>query len=215
MVRLLFGHERIEMTSHPHIISIRQKKRSFIISMHLFDLLFLRWSSPPVFAYFILCLGWGVVVTVVIIGPLALQKPALGPYFGISGVWCGTVLSRFRPRCLKRFTHFFSSSFAQVLDYSRIPRSTRDDTIFHRMSFIPPPTSPFFAERPFPSDRSIYPQDCAFLSTSPFSSACAATSIVVLATANLPCGFSRLEKTGSFRSVVTLLTRPCYISRSA
>jgi len=56
--------------------------------LHAFCLLFLRTRLTTRSKWITLALGWTFVVFVVIIGPLAIQKKALGPYFGPSGFWC-------------------------------------------------------------------------------------------------------------------------------
>ncbi|KAK0480936.1 hypothetical protein IW261DRAFT_1563651 [Armillaria novae-zelandiae] len=60
---------------------------SLNISIHLFNILFLRWTSNRVAFVAVLTLGWGLVIGVVIIGPTAIQvaHPTHYPYFGISG----------------------------------------------------------------------------------------------------------------------------------
>jgi len=61
---------------------------SFMIALHLFNLLFLRWPSTKAGLLASLIGGWSAVVFFVVIGPLALQKVNRGSYFGISGLWC-------------------------------------------------------------------------------------------------------------------------------
>jgi len=61
---------------------------SFILSVHLFNLLFLRTQSTKLGFWSTIVGGWGVVVFIVVIGPTAIQTPQRGPYFGISGAWC-------------------------------------------------------------------------------------------------------------------------------
>ncbi|KAJ7056211.1 hypothetical protein C8F01DRAFT_1312450, partial [Mycena amicta] len=61
---------------------------SFILSVHLFNLLFLRTKATRIGFWCTSIAGWGVVVSVVIIGPLAIQNAELGPYFGVAGAWC-------------------------------------------------------------------------------------------------------------------------------
>ncbi|KAJ7199152.1 hypothetical protein GGX14DRAFT_373230, partial [Mycena pura] len=61
---------------------------SFILSVHLFNLLFLRTRSTKLGFWSTIVGGWGVVVFIVVIGPTAIQTPQRGPYFGISGAWC-------------------------------------------------------------------------------------------------------------------------------
>lgn len=61
---------------------------SFIISWHLFNLLFLRYKTPKLIAWGTIVFGWSFVFTIVFLGPVAIQTVARGHYFGISGLWC-------------------------------------------------------------------------------------------------------------------------------
>lgn len=58
-----------------------------MLSLHAFHLLFLRTCVRKESRWLILGLGWFFIAFVVVIGPLALQKKSLGPYFGPSGYW--------------------------------------------------------------------------------------------------------------------------------
>lgn len=58
-----------------------------MIAVHLFNLLFLRYRSTRVGLLATLFFGWASVVTIVVIGPTAIQTPEKGSYFGISGYW--------------------------------------------------------------------------------------------------------------------------------
>ncbi|KAJ3824312.1 hypothetical protein EV361DRAFT_654110 [Lentinula raphanica] len=64
---------------------------SFLISVHLFNLLFLRFRSsfPALIFCLTLFLGWGSVAGLVIIGPMLIQSPQNGPYFGVVRADCG------------------------------------------------------------------------------------------------------------------------------
>jgi len=61
-----------------------------MLSLHAFRLLFLRMRLWKGSKWLILVLGWSFIVFVVAIGPLAIQKKTLGPYFGPSGYWYAT-----------------------------------------------------------------------------------------------------------------------------
>ncbi|KAJ7484274.1 hypothetical protein FB451DRAFT_1392840 [Mycena latifolia] len=61
---------------------------TFVLALHLFNLLFLRLRTPDVGFWCTIAGGWAAVVFIVVIGPIAIQTPAKGPYFGISGAWC-------------------------------------------------------------------------------------------------------------------------------
>jgi len=61
---------------------------TFILALHLFNLLFLRSSPSKVAFWLTFAAGWSIVLVVVIIGPTVIHTPERGPYFGISGPWC-------------------------------------------------------------------------------------------------------------------------------
>jgi len=61
-----------------------------MLSLHAFRLLFLRSRVRKGSKWLILVLGWSFVAFVVAIGPLAIQRKTLGPYFGPSGFWYAT-----------------------------------------------------------------------------------------------------------------------------
>jgi hypothetical protein len=61
-----------------------------MLSLHAFRLLFLRSRVWKGHKWSILVLGWSFISSAVAIGPLAIQKKAVGPYFGPSGYWYGT-----------------------------------------------------------------------------------------------------------------------------
>lgn len=61
--------------------------RSFMIALHTFNLLFLRRKMTALGQWLTIAIGWTAVLFIIIIGPLAIQTPEKGPYFGISGYW--------------------------------------------------------------------------------------------------------------------------------
>ena len=65
-------------------------RRSFILALHVFNLLFLRlrlataaWTSTIA-----TLLGWVGVLFIVVLGPLAIHKKEKGDFYGPSGYWC-------------------------------------------------------------------------------------------------------------------------------
>ena len=58
-----------------------------MIALHLFNLLFLRLPTTKLGLAATLCFGWAFVATIVSVGPVMIQTPEKGPYFGISGNW--------------------------------------------------------------------------------------------------------------------------------
>ncbi|KAI9065656.1 hypothetical protein FKP32DRAFT_1590444 [Trametes sanguinea] len=61
---------------------------SFTLALHVFILLFYRVALPKVLRWTLLGVGWYLVVFVVVIGPIAIETPDKGPYFGPTGYWC-------------------------------------------------------------------------------------------------------------------------------
>ncbi|KAI9511682.1 hypothetical protein F5148DRAFT_1169706 [Russula earlei] len=61
---------------------------SFDLALLAFSLLFLRTRLSTRSMWLMLALGWAFMVFVVVIGPLAIQKDTIGPYFGPAGFWC-------------------------------------------------------------------------------------------------------------------------------
>ncbi|THH06508.1 hypothetical protein EW145_g4039 [Phellinidium pouzarii] len=61
---------------------------SFVIAAHVFNLLFLRWHTTRASLAATLVGGWSAVLLIVAVGPIAIETPELGPYFGVSGYWC-------------------------------------------------------------------------------------------------------------------------------
>lgn len=58
-----------------------------MIALHTFNLLFLRRKMTALGQWLTIAIGWTAVLFIIIIGPLAIQTPEKGPYFGISGYW--------------------------------------------------------------------------------------------------------------------------------
>jgi len=61
---------------------------SCMISIHLFNLLFMRMGTTKYAFWGTFAAGWGLVFLVVILGPTAIERHDNGPYFGPSGAWC-------------------------------------------------------------------------------------------------------------------------------
>ncbi|KAJ7322876.1 hypothetical protein DFH08DRAFT_352618 [Mycena albidolilacea] len=61
---------------------------SFAISLHLFNLLFRRYETPKLMSWTVVAFGWSFVLTMVFLGPVAMETPERGRFFGISGAWC-------------------------------------------------------------------------------------------------------------------------------
>ncbi|EKM56553.1 uncharacterized protein PHACADRAFT_253748 [Phanerochaete carnosa HHB-10118-sp] len=89
---------------------------SFILSVCVFRILFLRTTSSAGLRYLTLCVGWLAIVLAVSIGPLAIETKAKGPYFGPTGYWCWITQAYPREQMfLEYFFEFMSSGLSFVL----------------------------------------------------------------------------------------------------
>ncbi|KAJ8488852.1 hypothetical protein ONZ51_g3327 [Trametes cubensis] len=61
---------------------------SFALALHVFMLLFSRIALSKALSCALLGAGWALVAFVVLLGPVAIQTPEQGPYFGPTGYWC-------------------------------------------------------------------------------------------------------------------------------
>jgi hypothetical protein len=61
---------------------------SFVIAVHTFDVLFLRWHIADYVCYGTLIGVWAFLGFIVILGPAVVESRARGPFYGISGYWC-------------------------------------------------------------------------------------------------------------------------------
>ncbi|KZP18679.1 hypothetical protein FIBSPDRAFT_1045985 [Athelia psychrophila] len=61
---------------------------AFVIAMHTFWLLFLRWNISNRVLRITLILSWSALVGVVVSGPATFDGTSRGPFYGISGYWC-------------------------------------------------------------------------------------------------------------------------------
>jgi hypothetical protein len=91
----LSGEDRALTVTWPLTLLFFFFFRSFALALHAFNLLFLRAHLTMRSKWITLAVGWTFIAFVVTIGPLAIQKKDLGPYFGPSGFWY--VASRLSP----------------------------------------------------------------------------------------------------------------------
>ncbi|KAF8190170.1 hypothetical protein BJ912DRAFT_965883 [Pholiota molesta] len=61
---------------------------SLVICVHIFLLLFFKIRSNRATFIALIVLTWTVVLLIPLIGRFVLQRPELGPYYGIAGEWC-------------------------------------------------------------------------------------------------------------------------------
>jgi len=89
---------------------------SFMIALHVFNLLFLRWQTTQISMYATLIGGWSTVLMVVSLGPLFIATEERGPYFGVSGFWCWITENYPKEQTfLEYFFEFLSAGLGFVL----------------------------------------------------------------------------------------------------
>jgi len=89
---------------------------SFVIAIHIFDILILRHEETRTGLIATLSLGWSLIGVFVLIGPAALQTVDKGPYFGVSGFWCWITEEYPLPRFyLEYFLEFLSAGLGFLL----------------------------------------------------------------------------------------------------
>jgi len=90
---------------------------SMVIAIHTFCVIFLECRPRDAVLYSTLILGWTIIGVVVVIGPAAIETPARGPYFGVSGLWCW-ITGAYQPeRLLLEYLWMFSSAFVSFVLY--------------------------------------------------------------------------------------------------
>ncbi|KAJ7660058.1 hypothetical protein B0H17DRAFT_1095530 [Mycena rosella] len=87
---------------------------SFVISLHLFNLLFLRYKTPKLISWGMVVFGWSFVFTIVFIGPVAIETAARGPFFGIAEHSCWITLNY---RVQQIFMEYFFEYLSVVLSF--------------------------------------------------------------------------------------------------
>ncbi|KAF5360040.1 hypothetical protein D9758_007629 [Tetrapyrgos nigripes] len=99
-----------------HIGNISTALWSFMLSLHLFHLLFMRGTITDLTFWLQMIFGWIIVYLLVIIGPAAIEKVELGPYYGVSGHWCWITSGYPKEQLwLEYFFEFFSAGLSFIL----------------------------------------------------------------------------------------------------
>ncbi|KAF5370389.1 hypothetical protein D9758_006926 [Tetrapyrgos nigripes] len=102
---------------------------SFMMSLHLFNLLFLRGSVTRLGFWLTIVFGWGLVVFIVLIGPAAIEKQEKGPYFGISGPWCWITSAYPKEQILLEYFFEFLSAFLSFILYTFVLLRVRGNLV--------------------------------------------------------------------------------------
>ena len=88
---------------------------SFMIALHVFNLLFLRWQTTRAGMAATLIGGWSAIGMIVLLGPSVFEKPDRGPYFGVSGYWCW--ITDEYPAEQTYMEYFFVSSLVKISEF--------------------------------------------------------------------------------------------------
>ncbi|KAL1661391.1 hypothetical protein GGF50DRAFT_105360 [Schizophyllum commune] len=108
---------------------------SFMIAMHLFNLLFLRVGSTRLGIFLTLFIGYAMVVIFVLVGPSVIETAERGTYFGISGAWCWiTTRYRLEQIFLEYFLEFCSAGLGFLL-YIAVLLRVRGNIIYSQGKF--------------------------------------------------------------------------------
>jgi len=115
---------------------------SFAISLHLFNLLFLRFKTPKMVSWGLIVFGWCFIFSIVFIGPVAIETTARGHFFGISDLWCWiTHAYRTEQIFLEFFFQFFSvvaNLFLHTVTLLRVRGNLLRVDGRWRLRFVPP-----------------------------------------------------------------------------
>lgn len=90
---------------------------SFVIAVHTFNVLFLRWHIANYVCYGTLVGVWAFLGFIVILGPAVVESPARGPFYGISGYWCWITQSYPVERYALEYLFMFSSAGLSFILY--------------------------------------------------------------------------------------------------
>ncbi|KAI0685755.1 hypothetical protein BC835DRAFT_1420945 [Cytidiella melzeri] len=114
---------------------------SLAIAVCVFRLMFLRTATSMAVNYLVFAFGWLLVAFIVAIGPLAIQTPTKGAYFGPSGYWCWiTDEYPLEQTYLEYFWEFMSAGISLIL-YAGILLRVRGNLVHSkdgwRIRFVP------------------------------------------------------------------------------
>ena len=80
-----YGSYAVCSSTRGNILILR---RTFIIAVHVFNLLYLRVQTSRVIFIVVVCAAWSFVLLIILTGVLAIQNPENGAFYGIAGSWC-------------------------------------------------------------------------------------------------------------------------------
>ena len=83
---------------------------SFVIAVHTFDVLFLRWHIADYICYGTLVGVWAFLGFIVILGPAVVESRERGPFYGISGYWCWITAAYPTERYALEYLFMFASA---------------------------------------------------------------------------------------------------------
>jgi len=84
---------------------------SLILAFHLFDVLFLRRKQRQITLWATVMGTWIFIFCIDMFGPVFLQAPSQGPFFGVSGHWCWITSNYPRARVFLEYMFMFIAAF--------------------------------------------------------------------------------------------------------
>ncbi|KAJ7151095.1 hypothetical protein C8R46DRAFT_1123246 [Mycena filopes] len=118
---------------------------SFAISLHLFNLLFLRFKTPAMVSWGLIIFGWSFIFSVVFVGPVAIENAARGHFFGISDLWCWITHAYRTEQIFLEYFFQFLSVFVNLFLHTATLLRVRGNLLRvdgkWRLRFVPPGSS--------------------------------------------------------------------------
>ncbi|KZT10984.1 uncharacterized protein LAESUDRAFT_755612 [Laetiporus sulphureus 93-53] len=113
---------------------------SFLIALHTFLVVFLRWNMPRRSLYAMFFGGWGFVLLIIIIGPASYRKE-WGPFYGIAGYWCWISSNYDTDRLVLDYLWLFVSAALTFILYILVYLNLRGNVttsgiVLHRDSMV-------------------------------------------------------------------------------
>lgn len=112
-----FNHSCITQGITKNVGNVGGAIWSLTLSIHAFDVLFLRNQQKKRTVYITLVALWVVIFLIDLIGPVLVEKADAGPFFGISGYWCWITASYPLSQVFLEYIWMFFSAFACGIIY--------------------------------------------------------------------------------------------------
>jgi hypothetical protein len=99
------------------------------IGIHTFCQIFLQWTIRPYVLWSTLVFVWSSIITILLVGPAALNTENRGPFYGISGFWCWISENYPTERVTLDYMIMFSSAFIIFILYTLVYLRLRGNII--------------------------------------------------------------------------------------